>query len=89
MPNTDVCAGGTVGANSTTITFTNHHPSSCTVTGLGNLVDCGNSFDVPARSGSTPGTKTCNVLPSAASGTYPYSASCCGPEEGNPVIIYQ
>ena len=87
-PSFDLCAGGTVSAGSTTITFTNHRPTACTITGLGSLVDCGNSFSVPGRSGVVNGTKTCNILSSATPGTYSYSSSCCD-DEMNPVIIYQ
>lgn len=83
----DVCAGGTVSGN--TITFINHRPKSCTITGLGKLVDCGNSFSVPAKSGGgSPGTQTCAILPNAQKGSYSYQASCCG-DQTNPVIIYQ
>jgi hypothetical protein len=87
-PRFDVCAGATADAGSTTLTFTNNHTTECTITGLGSLVDCGNSFTVPARSGGTDGSKTCNILSTAPTGTYSYSASVC-PQAGNPVIIYQ
>jgi hypothetical protein len=91
MPNVDhdVCAQQTVASGTTTITFVNHHNEVCTIDGLGNLVDCGNSFTVPAKSGSTPGTKTCNVLSTATPGTYDYTASCCGRKRTNPSIILQ
>ena len=87
-PSIDLCAGGTVSAGSTTITFTNHRPNACTITGLGTLVDCGNSFSVPAKANGVNGTKTCNILANAAAGTYPYSSACCD-EETNPAIIMQ
>lgn len=89
-PTMDVCAGGTASSGSTTVTFTNNHDVICTITGLGSLLDCGNSFGVPARSGGTAGTKTCNIKSGASTGTYEYSASCCGGgKETNPAIIYQ
>jgi hypothetical protein len=87
-PTFDVCAGATASAGSTTLTFTNNRPTVCTITGLGNLVDCGNSFTVPAQSGGNAGTKTCTIQANAATGSYSYSASVC-PQGGNPVIIYQ
>lgn len=87
-PSFDLCAGGTVSAGSTTITFTNHRPNACTITGLGSLLDCGNSFSVPGKSGSVNGSKTCNILSNAAAGTYPYSSSCCD-DQTNPAIILQ
>jgi hypothetical protein len=87
-PTIDLCAGGTVSAGSTTITFTNHRPNACTITGLGSLLSCGNSFPVPAKASGVNGTKTCTILTNATAGTYPYSSSCCG-DETNPVIIMQ
>jgi hypothetical protein len=83
-PSFDLCAGATASAGSTTLTFTNHRSHSCTITGLGNLVDCGNSFVVDAKS-----SKTCNILSNAAAGTYPYSSPCCDGPDTNPVIIMQ
>lgn len=77
----DICAGGTVSADS--ITFVNHHGQDCTVTGLGDLVDCGDSFTVPKKSSTT-----CTILADAQPGSYPYSADCCD-KDTNPVIIYQ
>jgi hypothetical protein len=87
-PTIDVCAGGTASAGSTTITFTNNRTIACTITGLGTLVHCGNSFTVPAQSNGVAGTKTCNINSNAATGHYSYSASVC-PQGGNPVIVYQ
>lgn len=77
----DICAGGSVKADS--ITFVNNHGKDCTVTGLGGLVDCGNSFTVPKKSSTT-----CGILANAQPGSYPYKATCCG-DQTNPVIIYQ
>jgi len=87
-PTFDLCAGANAAAGSTTLTFTNHRPSACTITGLGSLVDCGNSFTVPGKSGGVNGTKTCTILANAAAGTYPYSSSCCDGPDTNPAIIY-
>jgi hypothetical protein len=87
-PTFDLCAGATASAGSTTLTFTNHRPSACTITGLGNLVDCGNSFSVPAKADGVNGSKTCTILSNAAAGTYPYSSTCCA-DETNPSIILQ
>lgn len=90
-PRCDVCAGGTASAGSTTVTFTNDRPGSCTINGLGSLLDCGNSFTVPGRSGGNAGTKTCNILGTATAGKYEYTVgggvNC--PKETNPSIIYQ
>lgn len=86
-PSIDLCAGGTASAGSTTITFTNHRNSACTITGLGSLVDCGDSFSVPAKANGVNGTKTCNILSGATPGTYTYSSTCCD-DETNPAIIY-
>ncbi|HEX3103431.1 MAG TPA: hypothetical protein VHQ22_03215 [Terriglobales bacterium] len=82
-PTFDLCAGAHATADSTTLTFVNHHNASCLIGGLGGLVDCGNSFTVDPQS-----SRTCNILPGAAAGTYEYSASCCRQEQ-NPSIIYQ
>lgn len=87
-PSFDLCAGATAAAGSTTLTFTNHRPNSCTITGLGGLVDCGNSFSVPAKANGVNGTKTCNILSTATAGTYTYSSTCCD-DETNPAIILQ
>ena len=87
-PSFDLCAGGTVSAGSTTVTFTNHRPNACTITGLGNLLSCGNSFVVPAKANGVNGSITCTILANAAAGTYPYSSSCCD-DQTNPAIIYQ
>jgi hypothetical protein len=88
-PSFDLCAGATASADSTTLTFTNHRPNACTITGLGSLVDCGNSFSVPAKANGVNGTKTCNILSGATAGTYSYSSACCGGPETNPAIILQ
>jgi hypothetical protein len=87
-PSIDLCAGGTVSAGSTTITFTNHRPRACTITGLGDLLSCGDPFSVPAKANGVNGTITCTILSNAAAGTYPYSSSCCDGET-NPSIVYQ
>jgi len=87
-PTIDLCAGGTASAGSTTITFTNHRPNACTITGLGDLLDCGNSFSVPAKANGVSGSVTCNIKSGAAAGTYPYSSTCCD-DQTNPAIIYQ
>ncbi len=87
-PTFDLCAGATATPDSTTLTFTNHRPKACTITGLGGLVDCGNSFVVPAKENHVDGTKTCNILPNAIAGSYVYQSTCCD-SETNPVIIMQ
>jgi hypothetical protein len=95
MPSFDVCAGGTVSAGNTTITFTNHRTETCTVSDDGSAKSLsaltGNSSVlVPAKSGNPPvdGSVTLNILTSATPGTYTYSASCCK-KRTNPAIIYQ
>jgi hypothetical protein len=87
-PSIDLCAGGTVSAGSTTITFTNHRPKACTITGLGDLLSCGDPFSVPAKANGVNGTITCTILSNAAAGTYPYQSSCCD-DQTNPSIVYQ
>jgi hypothetical protein len=61
-----------------TLTFINHRPQQRIITGLGSLVDCGDSFTVPAQ-----GSMSCGILPQAAAGTYEYSSPCCKQEQ-NP-----
>ena len=87
-PTIDLCAGGTASAGSTTITFTNHRPTACTITGLGSLLSCGNSFSVPAKANGVNGSITCSILQTATAGTYPYQSSCCD-DQTNPSIVYQ
>jgi hypothetical protein len=96
MPSFDVCAGGTVDENEDTITFTNHRPSSCTLSDDGSGMSLstltGNSsIVVPAKGGQPPvnGSVTVNILSSAAAGTYAYGTSCCNGKRQNPSIIYQ
>jgi hypothetical protein len=93
MPSFDVCAGGTVSAGNTTITFTNHRAESCTVSDDGSGMSLstltGNSsVVVPAKGGTPPvdGSVTLNILTTATPGTYTYSASCCK-KRTNPSII--
>jgi hypothetical protein len=82
-PTFDLCAGADASADSTTLTFVNHHNASCLITGLGALVECGNSFTVDPQS-----SRTCKILSGASRRTYEYSTSCCKREQ-NPSIIYQ
>jgi hypothetical protein len=94
-PAFDVCAGATASAGSTTLTFTNHRNSACTLSddgtgmSLSTLIGV-SSLTVPAKSGTPPvnGSYTATIEPGAPAGTYTYNASCC-PEAGNPQIILQ
>jgi hypothetical protein len=90
-PTCDVCSGGTASSGSTSVTFRNDNPSSCTISGLGSLVDCPDPFTVPGRSGGTAGTKTCNIKSGATTGTYTYTVgggvNC--PGQTNPSVVYQ
>jgi hypothetical protein len=96
MPNFDVCAGGTVSAGETSITFTNHRSNSCTLSDNGTAnsllaLTGDSSIVVPAKSGTPPvnGTKTVDILSAATPGTYTYSSACCDRKKQNPSIIYQ
>ncbi|HXA85179.1 MAG TPA: hypothetical protein VNZ47_08900 [Candidatus Dormibacteraeota bacterium] len=94
-PTFDVCAGATVSPGSTTLTFTNHRNSACTLTDDGSTMSLltligQSSISVPAKSGTPPvnGSSSATIQPGAPTGTYTYNASCC-PQAGNPQIIYQ
>ena len=94
-PTFDVCAGATASPGSTTLTFTNHRNSGCTLSDDGTakslLALIGqSSITVPAKSGNPPvnGSYSATILPGAPTGTYTYNASCC-PQAGNPQIILQ
>jgi len=94
-PTFDVCAGATASPGSTTLTFTNHRNSACTLTDDGTpkslLTLIGqSSITVPAKSGTPPvnGTYSATIVPGAPTGTYTYNTSCC-PQAGNPQIVYQ
>ena len=94
--NADICGTTTITkSNTTEITFTNNHPSSCTANDNGTSMSLSqligeSSITVPARSGSTPGTLTKTILTGAPLGTYSWARpTCCGPERVNPQIILQ
>ena len=94
-PSFDVCAGATASAGSTTLTFTNHRNSACTLTDDGTTMSLltligQSSITIPAKSGTPPvnGSYTATIEPGAPTGTYTYNASCC-PQAGNPQIVYQ
>jgi hypothetical protein len=89
-PTCDVCSGGTASSGSTTVTFRNDHSNSCSISGLGSLLECPDPFTVDGRSGGNAGTKTCNIKPGATKKTYPYTVSgvhC--PQQTNPSVVYQ
>jgi hypothetical protein len=93
MPSFDVCAGGTVTAGTSSVTFTNHRTTSCTLTNISSdptsltTLTGQSSITVPAASGTPPvnGSVTVAIITSVK-GTYKYHASCC-PQAGNPAII--
>lgn len=94
-PTFDVCAGATASPGSTTLTFTNHRNSACTLTDDGTTMSLltligQSSISVPAKSGTPPvnGSYSATIQAGAPTGTYTYNASCC-PQAGNPQIILQ
>jgi hypothetical protein len=89
-PTCDVCSSSTASSGSTSVTFRNDHPSSCTISGLGSLLECTDPFTVDGRSGGTAGTKTCTIKPGATPATYSYTVGGINcPGQTNPSIVYQ
>jgi|HubBroStandDraft_5_1064220.scaffolds.fasta_scaffold1726458_1 hypothetical protein len=87
----DVCAGGTINAGATSITFTNHHKVPCNITScaLPGFPKIPPPVTVPAKVGSTPGTITVPLNPPPTqTGDYEYTPDCCDLET-NPVIKVQ
>lgn len=73
----DICAGGTIDAGATSITFTNNHNQQCTITSCNMPGWPTQPPVIPARSGSTPGTGVVNLSTPAQIGTYNYTPNCC------------
>jgi hypothetical protein len=87
----DVCAGGTINAGATSITFTNNHTVPCNITScsLPGFPTIPPPVVVPARVGSQHGTKTVPLNPPpTVKDDYPYTPDCCH-KETNPVIKVQ
>ena len=81
----DVCAGGTISAGATSITFTNHHTSSCTISGCNMPGWPTTDPVVPGKQGSTSGTLVVNLSTPAVVGNYPYAPNCC--DQATPPAI--
>jgi hypothetical protein len=87
-----VCQDGTIGGNSSSITFVNYNTNPCTIT------SCGvpgwpsppqPNPQIPASpGGGVPGSKTVQLAGQTRPGTYPYTSDCC-PGATNPKIIVQ
>jgi hypothetical protein len=84
----DICNGGTISAGSSSITFTNDHAEACTITSCTIAGWPATDPVIPAKQGSTPGSKTVQLSVAAAVGSYTYVASCCS-KRNNPVIKVQ
>jgi hypothetical protein len=84
----DICAGGTISAGATSITFTNHHAEACTITGCSMPGWPTVPPQIPGKQGSNPGTGVVNLSVAAQPGNYPYTPDCC-PQGGAPVIKVQ
>jgi hypothetical protein len=67
----DICAGGTINAGATSITFTNHHPQPCTIT----------SCNMPGWPTTppviNPPSGVVYLSTPAQLGTYNYTPDCC------------
>ncbi len=83
----DVCAGGTINAGATTVTFENHHPESCTISGCTMPGWPTSDPVVPAQQGGHPGTLTVQLSQPAVVGDYPYTASCCKKRTGPQIKV--
>ena len=67
-----------------TFEWENHSESVCDISGTGNFLTA-SSYQVPAKSGTTPGTTPATVKSPLANGSYTYSASN-NRKRTNPVI---
>jgi hypothetical protein len=85
----DVCAGGTISKNDTSISFVNHHEEACTLSGCTMPGWPTTNPVVPAKSNGVDGTLTVPLSTPATVGSYSYSGSCCGGKRGAPVIKVQ
>jgi hypothetical protein len=83
----DVCKGGTVPPGTTSITFINHHPEACAITGCHMPGWPAVNPVIPAEQNGVPGTATIQLAAIVRPGSYPYLASCC--PNARPVIIVQ
>ena len=73
----DICGGGTIGVGATSISFTNDHTESCTISGCTMPGWPTTDPVIPAKQGPTPGSGTVNLSAPATAGEYSYSPSCC------------
>jgi hypothetical protein len=83
----DVCAGGTINAGATSITFTNHHPEDCTITGCDMPGWPTTDPVIPGKQGSTPGSLAVDLSTPATQGTYDYTPDCCDEETGPQIKV--
>jgi len=84
----DICAGGTVNAGVTSISFTNDHPVPCTITSCDMPGWPKKPPVIPKRKGGTPGQGTVNLTQPAPAGEYDYTPDCCH-NDTNPTIKVQ
>ena len=82
----DVCAGGTINAGATSITFTNHHTVKCTITSC-NMPGWPTTDPViPKQENGVAGTQVVIItVPAVAGNTYNYTPNCC--DQGTPPQI--
>jgi hypothetical protein len=82
----DVCAGGTIGAGATSITFTNNHTKKCTITSCDMPGWPTTDPVIPKREGGVAGTQVVSLGVAAVAGnTYTYTPDCC--DQGTPPQI--
>lgn len=83
----DVCAGGTINAGATSITFTNHHSEDCTITSCDMPGWPTTDPVIPRKQGSTPGSQIVELSTPATPGTYDYTPTCCDEETGPQIKV--
>jgi hypothetical protein len=85
----DVCAGGTISAGATSITFTNHHDEECTITSCDMPGWPTTDPVIPKKKDGVAGTQVVDLTePAVAGNTYDYTPDCCD-EETPPQIRVQ
>jgi hypothetical protein len=84
----DVCAGGTISAGATSITFTNDHHEDCTITSSDMPGWPTTDPVIPKRQHGTPGTGVVYLTTPATVGDYDYTPDCCS-DETPPTIKVQ
>jgi hypothetical protein len=86
-----VCQDGTIGGNTSSITFVNYYTTPCTITSCqvpGWPAPPQANPVVPAAQNGVPGTATVQLMSQTQPGDYPYTSSCC-PGATNPKIKVQ